>query len=390
MSAGQTIVNLCLFIFGMAITRPLTVVLHELGHAIPFILFTRTRTTIYVGSYGDPNGSLHFRIGLLEVWFKYNPLLWRMGLCVSATEQIAVNKRIVATLMGPVTSFLFATAVIIPAFVFEVQDWAKFLLCMLFASAMLDLEQNLRYSETVIQLYDGTTTHTDGYTLRQLLTHKRQSRVSQRIEQLYSKNQFTAVVKAVLALKNPSDHFAHLYSIAAYCALCLKDYDQTLALLDTLSRLGSLRAEEYAYRGVAWFEKGEFLEAEHAFQQCINRDPLQVQALFHLGNTCMVLDKYSEAIPIFDRFLAAKPQDALAYCSRGLAKSKIGMKAEGFNDIYDALRIDPNNAYAYRNLGIYHLDQGEADQALQHFLKAREINPATQGLDQLIEAARPS
>ncbi|SEO00261.1 hypothetical protein SAMN05216436_12835 [bacterium A37T11] len=66
----------------LATTRALTVVIHELGHAVPAIFLTKEKVAIYIGSFGDPNKSLHVNIGLLEVWFKYSPFLWGRGLCV--------------------------------------------------------------------------------------------------------------------------------------------------------------------------------------------------------------------------------------------------------------------------------------------------------------------
>ncbi len=64
-----------LFAFGIVILMlatglviwPITVLLHELGHAIPALILTRQKVSIYIGSYGDPDKSLHFRIGLLEL-----------------------------------------------------------------------------------------------------------------------------------------------------------------------------------------------------------------------------------------------------------------------------------------------------------------------------------
>jgi len=48
------------------LTRPLTVIFHELGHAIPAILLTKEKVTVYIGSYGDPKKSLRIKIGLLD------------------------------------------------------------------------------------------------------------------------------------------------------------------------------------------------------------------------------------------------------------------------------------------------------------------------------------
>jgi len=70
-----------LVVITLSVLRPLTTFIHEMGHAIPSLLYTKGIVTIYVGSYGDPDKSIHFTVGRLKVYFKYNPLLWDSGLC---------------------------------------------------------------------------------------------------------------------------------------------------------------------------------------------------------------------------------------------------------------------------------------------------------------------
>jgi len=40
-----------------------TITVHELGHAIPALLMTRDEVTIFIGSFGDPYESFHFKTG---------------------------------------------------------------------------------------------------------------------------------------------------------------------------------------------------------------------------------------------------------------------------------------------------------------------------------------
>ena len=61
----------------VVITRPFTVLFHELGHAIPAMLMTKQGATVYVGSYGDKKQSFQLALGGLEIWFRYNPFKWR-------------------------------------------------------------------------------------------------------------------------------------------------------------------------------------------------------------------------------------------------------------------------------------------------------------------------
>ena len=68
-----------------------TVTLHELGHAIPALLMTRDEVTIYIGSIGSPYNSFHLTTGRLEIYCKYNPLLWYKGCCLCSDDYLSIT-----------------------------------------------------------------------------------------------------------------------------------------------------------------------------------------------------------------------------------------------------------------------------------------------------------
>ncbi|WP_290711904.1 tetratricopeptide repeat protein, partial [Flavihumibacter sp. CACIAM 22H1] len=59
----------------------------------------------------------------------------------------------------------------------------------------------------------------------------------------------------------------------------------------------------------------------------------------------------------------------------------------GLEDINYSLKLDKNNSYCYRNLGIYHLDQGNYSEALELFLQAKYLDHTTQLIEDLIITA---
>ena len=81
--------------------RPITVLFHELGHAIPAVLLTGEKVKVYIGSYGDPGKSLNFSMGKLSFWIRYDPLTWRGGLCVPTAKTVSFNRQIVYIICGP-------------------------------------------------------------------------------------------------------------------------------------------------------------------------------------------------------------------------------------------------------------------------------------------------
>ena len=155
----------------VCIARPLTVFFHELGHAIPSILLTGRQTTIYVGSYGDPRRSIRFTIGLLQVYFRYNPLSWKLGLCVPS-EAVSLNRQILCIIAGPLTSFMIAAVCCYFTFTYDLHGLLKLFLVVFLGSGILDLIINLLPARAPVQLYDGTTAYNDGYQLIQIIQYK--------------------------------------------------------------------------------------------------------------------------------------------------------------------------------------------------------------------------
>jgi tetratricopeptide (TPR) repeat protein len=60
---------------------------------------------------------------------------------------------------------------------------------------------------------------------------------------------------------------------------------------------------------------------------------------------------------------------------------------EGLAEINYSLTLDKENAYASRNLGIYHLDKGEFDEALKLFVKSKALDESTDMIDKFIATA---
>lgn len=142
------------------IIRVLTLLVHELGHAIPAIIFTRQPVAIYIGSYGDDDGNIQFNKGLLEINIKRNPLLWRRGLCVMADDDLTLQQRIIQVLAGPLSSFVIGGIAAFIAITFDLHGAIKLVSGIFFLSAAVDLITNL-YPRT-IQLNDYSTLDTDG------------------------------------------------------------------------------------------------------------------------------------------------------------------------------------------------------------------------------------
>src|SRR6266540_1924064 len=82
---------------------------------------------------------------------------------------------------------------------------------------------------------------------------------------------------------------------------------------------------------------------------------------------------YDRAIADYDQAIKLKPDDAYAYNSRGLAYSKKGLLDRAIADYDQAIRLKPDVALAYFNRGNAHKNAGNKQSAIADFRKSLEL-----------------
>lgn len=371
----------------LCVTRPLTSLFHELGHAIPAIILTRKKVSVYVGSHGDPKKSLHINLGLLEIWFKYNFLDWYLGLCIPSDKEVSINKRIIYILSGPFASIIVACLASYFAFAYDWHGAVKLIMIVFVCSAIIDLFTNLIPNSNPIVLFDGDITYNDGYSLKQLFKYKKLGKEFEKAIILYNKQDFKNAAPLFVSLIDRSFEADSVYRLAANSYLMTKDYSKSLVFYEELQNKFSFDADDYVNAGLAKFHTGSKEECFAYYQKALELNPNHSFALNNLGYELTVDGKYEEAIEYLNKAIVVNPTMAYAYNNRGLAKVELGQLDEGLNDIQHSIKLDAANSYGYRNLGIYHLKKDEKEQALKLFRKAKELDNTTLMIDELISNA---
>jgi tetratricopeptide (TPR) repeat protein len=365
------------------LTRSLTVLLHELGHAIPAILLTKNKVTIYIGSYGDPSSSLKINMGALIIYFRYNLFSWKLGLCIPSAKSIPINNQIIYTLTGPIASLFIACITCYFAITYDLHGMLKLFLILFLGSALLDLFVNLTPSNTPIQLYDGTVAFNDGYSLKRLSYYRRMRKEYERAADLYNAQQYAeAAIRSEKLLSYIKDDFIYRLAISSY--LQNKNYVKAKDLSDAFAVTGDLNSDDLSNLGLSYSQLDFHDEAMEFYNKSLLQNPHNKNSLCNKGYTLNLLGKFEEAIPFFDKAILLDKDFAYPYNNRGLSKIKLGQTEEGLEDINCSFKLDPNNSYAYRNLGIYCIDKGEYEEALQQLTKAKKLDSTTHIIDQLI------
>ena len=354
------------------IARPFTVLFHELGHAIPAILLTKQKATIYIGSYGDPKKSIKINLGVLSIFFRYNPFAWRLGLCVPSVKTVSINKQIVYTLAGPVASLIIATIACYFTFAYDLHGFLKLFLIVFLGSAFLDLLVNLIPNETPIKLYDGSITYSDGYSLKQLFYYKRLPKEYSEAADLYNEQKFAdAAVLFEKLLTDIKDENIYRLSISSY--LQDKNYEKAKKLSEAFALTSKMNSDDLSNIALSYSQLGFHEEALKLYDKSLQLNPDNKYSLNNKGYTLNLMDNFEEGIPSLTKPLSLTKILLIPTTIEVLRKLKLRHKDEGLQDINHSFEIDPNNSYGYRNLGIYHFDKGEFGEALQLFTRQRNL-----------------
>jgi tetratricopeptide (TPR) repeat protein len=122
-------------------------------------------------------------------------------------------------------------------------------------------------------------------------------------------------------------------------------------------------------------EKGDTRQAMDDLNWVLQADPQDAQAYCCRGVVRCKMGNYREAIADFNQALRLNFQDAIVYRNRGKARSFLGDNQGAIADFNQALQIQPQDALVYTARGNAHRAAGNYLSAIQDYSQAIQINP---------------
>jgi len=92
--------------------------------------------------------------------------------------------------------------------------------------------------------------------------------------------------------------------------------------------------------GVINFQRADYRACENHFKRALAQKPSNSNILTNLANTYSVQGRYAEAMPLWDKALKIKPQNAQARMNRGLTGLGLGQFATAWDDYEDRFHED--------------------------------------------------
>lgn len=104
-------------------------------------------------------------------------------------------------------------------------------------------------------------------------------------------------------------------------------------------------------------------------------DKAKAEKLKNDGNTLMSSQEFAEAVECYTKAIALDPKNAVYYCNRAAAHSKLNNHENAIKDCQTALRIDPRYSKAYGRLGLAYSSMNKHQEAWESYKKALDLEP---------------
>ncbi|NRB51182.1 MAG: M50 family metallopeptidase [Saprospiraceae bacterium] len=388
----MVLVGILMGIIGILVVlsaRSITTFFHELGHAIPALLFTDDRVDVYVGSYGDISKSWQLDIGRLRFYLTYKIWGWDLGMCVSKGAEYYFQQMLIV-LAGPLMSLGIAAFLLFALISYDSPALWKGLFLVFFFSTIWDFFVNIIPGKNPIELHDGTSTYNDGALLIRLWQEKDMPDVyfegmkAQAAQDYIGASKcFEETItligpKKVVQEKLLSSLMASGENQKALDFFVEQHGDRKLSVAQFLL-LGDL------YMKVQQYENA--LKAYSAYLYIVFRDEITI---CKKGMALLYLGEFNLAIAEFDIAIRINEEEALAYAYRGRAYLALRLWRKAEEDIDKSLALKPDLPEAHLFLGMYQEEMKEYTLALESYTRAKELEVDYHGIDFLIASVEQS
>ncbi|HVW16077.1 MAG TPA: tetratricopeptide repeat protein [Mucilaginibacter sp.] len=352
------------------LTSPIIIFFHELGHAIAYLILTKqNQIDVFIGSYGDKETKLKFRIGNLFFYIKYGfPLVKYRGQCQADTFVTNYFKEIAILLAGSFLSLLIAGILCLFAFEFEMHGAIKLYVFALIVWSSASLIINL------FPLTFRGGRDSDG----------RQIFFATRIKKFY--NEYATACNAQLngdyaAATVNLQHLTAVYPkeekilrqlITAL--LLLKNFEEAKNYYAQLKMRFELNANDYINFGYLNYRAAEKNLAIDSYKKGLELDPNNLVGLNNLAYQYTLSGEYEQAYELLNKAIEIDPGYSFSYNNLGYLKILAGHSEEGKSLIEKSIEMHSNNSYAYMHLGVYYLKIYDKKQAQANFQKALELD----------------
>jgi hypothetical protein len=355
------------------ISSPLIAILHECGHAIAYLIFTKPdKIDIYIGTYKLPENAIKFQIGKLHFFMKRSfPFVKGIGLCKSEKSETNYRKLVVILLAGSFFTFFIAGILAMLMINTEAPLLVKIAFYIFLGLSTLSLLTNLIPSQ--LDKNFKTILNSDGQQLVLALKLKKSlpDYVAGRMY-LVDNNFEYASKKLKKVLDNVQ--LEEVIRLLIFSLISGKQYNEANFYLSQLESSFKMSPTDHFYRGCLQSLTHKHDEAIETYSKVLKMDRHHVLALNNIGFELIEKGAHQVAKQVLDKAIKLNPNFGAPYGNLGYSQILQGDLESGKILVDKCLQFNPLNAEAYKSLCIYYLKKDDAAGALENFKRATEID----------------
>lgn len=377
-------------ILSVLVVRSLTTLMHEYGHALPALLLTNGKVDVYVGSYGNIDNSLIFRLGRLTTYFKFNMFNWNIGMC---QHQGAANlwQRFVIVLGGPIASVLLTIWLVFGLPNEGMSEMWWFFVTIFGMSAVYDFFINIIPFSTPMRMHDGTVTYNDGQQLRFLFKAATKPEAYLASFNLFEEKKYEAAYAELQKLVDDNKADRSTYEKMVDCLIAQKKYFAALEFYENILLRYPPKAADYSTLGELHLKVRNYDDALNYLNKALHENYHNPADLNHRAQVFLQLKNYREATYDLNNAIRYNDDFADAYANRGLLHLRTNEMDAAKWDLEKALSIDENHALAYLHFGYFYERKGDFASyklALSYFQKAQALGVEERNMDWILAEAQ--
>lgn len=362
------------------VLRSFTTLFHEMGHAIPALLFSKDKVQVYIGTYGDTKDGAAFSLGRLDIFFKFNFLAWNIGMC-KHEGQATLWRNFLIILGGPIASLLIAIPLLFFLPQSESQPILHFAIFVFVAASSLDFVSNLFPYGNQMYTDTGQSIYNDGMQLLSLWKRKKLPAEYFDMEQMIRDKNFIGAIERGKPIIMNTKAKPEVYDLMIQALLAEKEFEDVITAVKLKSQYYDLVPSDYHMMGIANTKLNRFNEAlkflnQACYKEYSNGRMLLDRGYLHLQRTdpMAALDDFNAALHYDGSLLKA-----VVY--RALALIRLDEPKEAIEDLKQVVELDPKHALAWFYLGQAHEKNKDDKLAFDAYTKAKALGSDEHGLN---------
>ncbi len=177
----------------------------------------------------------------------------------------------------------------------------------------------------------------------------------------------------VVLQSNPEDVEALI--ILGHCKIDARLFDEAIVILKQCLQFDSSKDYIFYLLSFTYYQKSDSKNALNYLKEALSIFPYN-PGYFALAAHIHLDDKdYQSALAAADTGLSIDAENVSCLNARSTALFRLNKKDEARDSIHEALSIDPENYITHTNYGWHHLEKGRHKDAEVHFKEALRINP---------------